>query len=234
MSVVQPVPEPVEPAAPGAAEVLRHGTQVGLGAIGLAGRAAGSLLARVPTARRGTAPDPSTPPAALLPGAVAGMAITVERVTAIVVDEVMSRGAGVARVVTRPRIVRWSLRPVEDTLWRFNEIARREQERNQAEAAAFMPVLIQRVTENVIAQIDFVRVVQQVPVDEIVANLDIEAIVARVDLVGVIRESTASVTSEATDALREQGMNLDLVTAKIVDRLLLRKRPRQLDVETAP
>ncbi len=234
MTVLQPVPEPVDPAVPGAAEVLRRGTSVGLGAIGLAGRAAGGLLARVPTARRGAAPDPSTPPAALLPGAVAGLAITVERVTAIVVDEVMSRGAGVARVVTRPRIVRWSLRPVEDTLWRFNEIARREQERNQAEAAAFMPVLIQRVTENVIAQIDFVRVVQQVPVDEIVANLDIEGIVARVDLVGVIRESTASITSEATDSLREQGMTLDLLAAKVVDRLLLRKRPRQLDLESTP
>jgi len=97
-----------------------------------------------------------------------------------------------------------------------------------------MPVLIQRVTENVIAQIDFVRVVQQVPVDEIVANLDIEGIVARVDLVGVIRESTASITSEATDALREQGMTLDLFAAKVVDRLLLRKRPRQLDLENTP
>jgi len=151
-------------------------------------------------------------------------------VAAIVVDEVISRGAGVARVVTRPRLVRWSLRPVEDTLWRFNEIARREQDRNQAEAAAFLPVLIQRVTENVIAQIDFVRVVQQVPVDEIVASLDIEAIVARVDLVGVIRESTASVASEATDAVREQGMSLDLLTARIVDRLLMRKQARQLDL----
>ena len=68
------------------------------------------------------------------------------------------------------------------------------------------------------------------PVDEIVASLDIEAIVARVDLVGVIRESTASVTSEATDALREQGMALDVFTARIVDRLLLRKHPRRLDV----
>ena len=232
MTVVQPVPEPVDPAVPGTADVLRRGTQVGLGAIGLAGRAAGSLLCAGADRAAVRRPIPPRPPAALLPGAVAGIAITVERVTAIVVDEVMSRGAGVARVVTQPRLVRWSLRPVEDTLWRFNEIARREQERNQAEAAAFMPVLIQRITENVIAQIDFVRIVQQVPVDEIVANLDIEAIVARVDLVGVIRESTASVTSEATDALREQGMNLDLFTAKIVDRLLLRKRPRQLDVET--
>jgi hypothetical protein len=45
-----------------------------------------------------------------------------------------------------------------------------------------------------------------------------------------MRESTASVTSEATDALREQGMALDELAAKLVDRLLLRKQPRRLDV----
>jgi hypothetical protein len=154
-------------------------------------------------------------------------------VTQVVVDEMLTRGIGVVRVVTRPRLVRWSLQPVEDVLWRFNEIARREQDRNRAEAAALIPLVIQQVTENVVAQIDFVRVVEQVPVDDIVAHLDIEAIIARIDLVGVIRESTASVTSEATDAMREQGMALDQLTARVVDRLLFRKRPRRLDVEAS-
>lgn len=233
MTVVQPASQAVDPAAPGTAEVVRRGTQIGFGALGLAGRAAGALLARVPTARRGGPADPSTPPAAVLPGAVAGMAIATERMVQIAVDEIATRGAAVARVATRPRLVRWSLRPVEDVLWRFHEIARREQERNQAEAAAVIPLIIQQVTENVVSQIDFVSVVQQVPVDEIVAHLDIEAIIARIDLVGVIRESTASVTSEATDALREQGMTLDTLTARFVDRLLFRKGPRQLDVGTA-
>ena len=138
VTVVQPAPEPVDPAVPGPAEVLRRGTEVGFGMLGLAGRAVGSLLARVPTARRGSPADPTTPPVALLPGAVAGMAISAERVAQIVVDELVTRGVGVARVVARPRVVRWSLRPVEDVLWRFNEIARRQQERNQAEAAAFI------------------------------------------------------------------------------------------------
>ena len=228
MTIAQP-PEAVGPAPPTTAEVLRRGTEVGFGALGLAGRAAGTLFARVPTARRDQQPPGAQPPPALLPGAIAGMAISAERVGRIVVEEAVSRSADVARAVTRPRLVRWSLRPAEDVLWRFNEIARRQQERNRAEAAAVIPLLVQQVTENVVAQIDFVRVVQQVPVDEIVANLDVEAIVARVDLVGVIRESTASVTSEATDALREQGMALDDLAARIVDRVLLRKKARRLD-----
>jgi hypothetical protein len=228
VTVAQP-PEAVGPAPPSTAEVLRRSTEVGLGALSLAGRAAGTILARVPTARRDAA-RVGEPPAALVPGAIAGMAISAERVSRIVIEEVAGRAAGAARVATRPRIVRWTLRPAEDVLWRFNEIARRQQERNRAEAAAVIPLLVQQVTENVIAQIDFVRIVEQVPVDEIVANLDVEAIVARVDLVGVMRESTASVTSEATDALREQGMALDEFAAKLVDRVLFRKQPRRLDV----
>jgi hypothetical protein len=230
VTVAQPVPRAVDAGAPSAGEVLRRSTELGFGALGLAGRAAGTLLTRVPTARRGTSSDDPEPSAALLPGAVAGMAIVTERVVQIVVDEMLTRGAGVARTVTRPRVVRWSLRPFEDMLWHFNEIARREQDRNRAEAAAVIPLVIQQVTENVVAQIDFVRIVEQVPIDDIVANLDMEAIVARMDLVGLLRESTASVASEAIEGLRGQGMALDTFTARVVDRMLFRKRPRQLEV----
>jgi hypothetical protein len=232
VTVAQP-PETVGPAPPSTAEVLRRGTEVGFGAIGLAGRAAGALFARVPTTRREHVLPSAPPPPTLLPGAIAGMAISAERVTRIVIEELAGRSAGAARVVTRPRAVRWMLRPGEDVLWRFNEIARRQQERNRAEAAAFLPLVVQQVTENVVAQLDLVRIVEQVPIDEIVAHVDVEAIVSRVDLVGVMRESTASVTSEATDALREQGMALDELASRIVDRILLRKKPRKLDVSGA-
>ena len=115
-----------------------------------------------------------------------------------------------------------AMRPLEDRLWNWNEVARREQARNRAEAAAVMPVLVQQVTENVIAQLDFVRIVRQIPVEDIVAQVDVEAIVARIDLGGVIRESTATVGAEAVDALRDQGMALDAFSARVVDRLLFR------------
>jgi hypothetical protein len=234
VTVTPGAPRVVDRTAPTTGEVIRRGTEVGLGALGLAGRAAGSLLARVPTARREAA-DLDTPPPApgLVPGALAGMVIVSERVAQVVLDEVLERSAGVARTFTRPTVVRRSLRPLEELMWRFNDIARREQDRNRAEAATVIPLVIQRVTENVVAQIDFVSVVQQVPVDEIVANLDMEAIIARIDLPGVIRESTASVSSEVTDAMRERTMALDAFAARVVDRMLFRKRARQLDVGPA-
>ena len=101
------------------------------------------------------------------------------------------------------------MRPIEDALWHWNEIARREQARNRAEASALVPALVQQTAENVVAQLDFERLVRRIPVADIVAQVDVEAVVARVDLAGVIRESTMSVGSEAVDALREQGMALD-------------------------
>ena len=91
-------------------------------------------------------------------------------------------------------------------------------------------MLVQQVTENVIAQLDFARIVDQIPIEDIVGNMDIEAIVRRVDLAGVIRESTLSLTDEAVDALREQGMALDTFAGRVVDRLLFRKRPRTLEL----
>jgi hypothetical protein len=212
-------------------DVLRRSARLGLGAIGLAGRAAGSLFARVP--------DPSDPgdaepgPLALVPGAVLGLAIEAERRAAVVVDAVADRTATVGRTVARPAIVQRALRPVEDALWHWNEVARREQTRNQAQAAALIPVIVQQVTENVIAQIDFVRVVEQIPMEEIAGSIDIEAIVARIDLGGVIRESTASLTTEAVDAVRSEGIAIDTWIARIVDKVLLRKEPRDLGMSEA-
>jgi hypothetical protein len=87
-------------------------------------------------------------------------------------------------------------------------------------------VIVQQVTENVIAQIDFVRVVEQIPINDIAGAIDVEAIVQRIDLGGVIRESTASLTMETVDAVRSQGIGVDEWAARVVDRVLMRKRPR--------
>ena len=194
-----PVPAP----PPGVTDVIRRSARLGLGALGLAGRAAGTVFARVPDPGGSTDAEPGV--ASLVPGALLGLAIEAERRAASVVDAVAARSAAVAKTATRPAIVQRALRPFEDALWRWNEVARREQTRNQAQASALIPVIVQQVTENVIAQLDFVRIVEQIPVDEIAGSIDVEAIVARIDLGGVIRESTASLTTEAVDAVRSEA-----------------------------
>jgi len=226
--VPRAVPVPAPP--PGVTDVLRRSAQVGLGALGLAGRAAGSMFARVPEAGGG-APDAEPGIAALLPGAVLGIAIEAEKRASAVIDTVAAHSTGVVRAVGRPAIVQRALRPLEDRLWHLNEVARREQNRNQAQASALIPVIVNQVTENVIAQLDFVRIVEQIPIDEIAGSIDVEAIVQRIDLGGVIRESTAGLTTEAVDAVRVRGIDLDGALERLVDRVLFRGRGRGRDVE---
>jgi hypothetical protein len=225
-----PLATPVPAPPPGITDVLRRSARLGLGALGLASRAAGSVFARVPEPGPGQHGVPEPGPLSLLSGAVLGLAIEAERRAAVVVDAVAERTGSVGRTVARPAIVQRALRPVEDALWHWNEVARREQTRNQAQAAAVIPLIVQQVTENVIAQIDFVRVVEQIPVDDIAAAVDVEAIVQRIDLGGVIRESTMGLTMETVDAVRSQGIALDHFTGRIVDRLLLRRKPRDVEI----
>jgi hypothetical protein len=216
-----PVPAP----PPGVTDVVRRGARLGLGALGLASRAAGTIFSRVPDPGHDAAPDePSV--SSLIPGAVLGLALEVEQRAAAVVDSVAERSSVVVRAASRPAVVQRALRPLEDRLWQLNEVARREQQRNQAQASTLIPIIVQQVTENVIAQLDLVRIVEQIPVDDIAAAIDIEAIVQRIDLGGVIRESTASLTMETVDAVRTQGITVDAWAARVVDRVLMRKQPR--------
>ncbi len=224
-TAVVPRAMPVPAPPPGVTDVLRRSARLGLGALGLAGRAAGTVFERLPDDRPGAGgPEPRI--VALVPGAVVGLAIEAERRAAAVVDVVASRSATVASAAARPAIVQRALRPLEDRLWQLNEVARREQSRNQAQAAALIPVIVQQVTENVMAQLDFVRLIEQIPVDDIAGAVDVEGIVRRVDLGGIIREATAGVTMETVDAIRTQGITIDEWTARVVDRILMRKQPR--------
>jgi hypothetical protein len=59
----------------------------------------------------------------------------------------------------------------------------------------------------------------------------LEQVVGQVDLGGVIRESTTSLAGETVDAVRVGMMGLDLWTARVVDKILRRKQPRDLAVE---
>jgi hypothetical protein len=226
---VIPRPTPVPAPPPGVTDVLRRSAQLGLGALGLVSRAAGSVFARVPDGSAAEQAEPAGP-LALLPGAVLGLAIEAERRAATVVDAVAERTAVVGRRAAQPAIVQRALRPVEDALWHWNEVARREQTRNQAQAAALIPVIVQQVTENVIAQIDFVRVVEQIPMDDIAGAIDVEGIVQRIDLGGVIRESTMGLTTEAIDGVRTRGIELDGALARLVDRFIFRGRERDVEL----
>jgi hypothetical protein len=105
----------------------------------------------------------------------------------------------------------------------------------------------------VVARVDLDAAVARVDLDAAVARVDLDAAVARVDLDAVadrldlirlaeyvvdgidlpkiIRESTGSVASEGLRGVRMQSIEADQALAQLIDRVLLRRRPRRADSE---
>jgi hypothetical protein len=94
--------------------------------------------------------------------------------------------------------------------------------------------------DEIVDRVDIDAIAARIDLDAIVARLDIDAILARVDLPAlteqvidevdlgeIIRESSSTMASETVDALRVQGMRVDGLVSRIVDRILLREGQRQ-------
>ena len=79
---------------------------------------------------------------------------------------------------------------------------------------------LERVVDEALQKVDLTQVVM-----EQVDLIDVaEYVVAGIDLPEIIRASTGSVASEAVRGLRMQGVDADLAVARVVDRMLFRRR----------
>jgi hypothetical protein len=94
---------------------------------------------------------------------------------------------------------------------------------------------------DIIERVDIDAVVARVDLDAAIARVDIDAVIKRLDLAGltsevmtevdlreIVRESSSSITGEAVDAVRVQGMNADRFVSRIVDKLLMRRSGRDI------
>jgi hypothetical protein len=114
---------------------------------------------------------------------------------------------------------------------------------NQIAARVDLDAIVERVdVDAVAARIDVDAIARRIDVDAVVGRVDLDAIVARIDVPGlteqvidevdlgeIIRESSSTMASETVDALRVQGMRVDGLVSRIVDRMLLRDGQRQTD-----
>jgi hypothetical protein len=112
---------------------------------------------------------------------------------------------------------------------------------NQIAARIDLDAIVEQVDVDAIAgRIDLDAVASRIDLDAIVARVDLDAIVSRVDLAGlteqvidevdlgeIIRESSSTMATETVDALRVQGMRVDGLVSRIVDRILFRQGERQ-------
>jgi hypothetical protein len=113
---------------------------------------------------------------------------------------------------------------------------------DQVVARVDLDRMLGRVDPNQIAaRIDLDAIARRIDLEAIVGRVDLDAVVARIDLprlteevidevdLGeIIRESSSTMASETVDALRVQGMRVDGLVSRLVDRVLLRQGQRQL------
>jgi hypothetical protein len=113
---------------------------------------------------------------------------------------------------------------------------------DQVVARVDLDRMLDRVDPNQIAaRIDLDAIARRIDLEAIVGRVDLDAVVARIDLprlteevidevdLGeIIRESSSTMASETVDALRVQGMRVDGLVSRLVDRVLLRQGQRQL------
>jgi hypothetical protein len=109
---------------------------------------------------------------------------------------------------------------------------------------ADVDAIVSQVDIDAIAKrIDVDAIVEKLDIDAIVDRVDIDAIVRRLDLVSlaeeivngidlpeIIRESTGSMASEVVRDVRMQSIDADVAIARIVDRLIRRRRARRTEI----
>ena len=78
--------------------------------------------------------------------------------------------------------------------------------------------------------LDMEQLIDHVPITKVVARVDLPGVIDEIDLAGVIRESTTGLGAETLHASRAGLMAVDLWSARLVDRILRRKQPRDLSV----
>jgi len=108
--------------------------------------------------------------------------------------------------------------------------------------------IVDRVDIDAIAKrIDLDAIVERIDIDAIVSRIDLDAIVDRIDIVGlaeeivngidlpeIIRESTGTMASEVVRDARMQSIGADVAIARLVDRVIRRRRARRTDAPGEP
>jgi hypothetical protein len=102
-----------------------------------------------------------------------------------------------------------------------------------------MGAVAKRIDVDAIAErIDIDAIVSRVNVDAILRRLDLvaiaEEVVNGIDLPEIIRESTGSMASDVVRDARMQTIEADVAIARIVDRVIRRRRARHTDAPGEP
>jgi hypothetical protein len=148
----------------------------------------------------------------------------------LVAGEITSRSVRIARRVVPASIAEGPLDAVERHLGRHQDAARDIERENRDSVAEVAESVLNRVIVGVVDMLDMEQLIDHVPINRVVARVDLPGVIDEIDLTGVIREATTGLGAETLDASRAGLMAMDLWSARVVDRILRRKEPRDLTV----
>lgn len=191
--------------------------------------------------------------ARLVPSACFGAARATQQVAFRFVGAGARTSTAVANVVLNVPPMR---RPVAFVEARVQGLAAYGDEQRRADAVSarslatraegVVSVVLQRVVdllpiEAILARVDVNAIVGSVDLDAVLARVDFDALLTRLDLPSLInnvlseielgdliQESTSSIATDARDAIRMEAHSADDLLARVVDRILFRRRPRDL------
>jgi hypothetical protein len=148
----------------------------------------------------------------------------------LVAVEITSRSIEIARAVAPGSIAEGPLDAVERHLGRRQGDVHRSERENRDNVAEAAESVLNRVVVGVVDMLDMEQLIDHVPINKVVARVDLPGVIDEIDLAGVIRESTTGLGAETLDASRAGLMGMDLWSARLVDKILRRKEPRDLGV----
>jgi hypothetical protein len=148
----------------------------------------------------------------------------------LVAGEITSRSVQIAKTVVPASIAEGPLDAVERHLGRRQDEARRSEKENRDNVAEAAESVLNRVVVGVVDMLDMEQLIDHVPINRVVARVDLPGVIDEIDLAGVIREATTGLGAETLNASRAGLMAVDLWSARVVDKILRRKTPRDLAV----
>lgn len=98
--------------------------------------------------------------------------------------------------------------------------------------------------DGIIGRVDLDALMTRIDIDALMTRVDVGALLERVDMAPIVtdvldtvdigslvRDSTGSVTTELIDGARISAVRLDLFVNRIVDKILLRRKPRKVELK---
>jgi hypothetical protein len=150
--------------------------------------------------------------------------------SALVAGEVTNRSVKLARAVLPSGIAEGPLEAIERQVGRRQDEARRTEQQSLGDVSKAAESVLNRVVVEIVDMLDMEQLIDHVPINRVVARIDLPEVIDEIDLSGIIREGTKGLGGETLDGARAGLMAVDQWSARLVDKVLRRKEPRDLSV----